>query len=423
VSLLIKNGRVIDPANNLDDISDVFVSNGVIETVRRDVSKIAETVVDAAGCWVVPGFIDLHVHLREPGYEYKETIAAGSRAAVAGGFTTICCMPNTSPVIDSPEILAYVRSRAGAYAKVLPIASITLGQKGERLSDMALLKNAGAYGFSEDGKSVLNALIMKQALEHAATLGLPVLDHCEDINLANGGVINEGEVSRRMKLPGIPSAAEDIITARDLLLAESAGAQIHICHISTAVSARLLKEAKARGVNASGEVCPHHFCLCDEDIPEDNGNYKMNPPLRSYADMEAMRRALADDVIDIIATDHAPHSDTDKTGGFLKSAFGVTGLETALGLCITVLVNNGVLSPSRLIRKLTVNPARTLGINAGTLSAGALADIAVIDPERQWAVNPTLFISKGKNTPFGCKTLSGMIKYTVVNGRVVYGDR
>jgi dihydroorotase len=421
MSLLIKNGRVIDPAENLDGEADVYVSNGVIQAVRPGLTKNAKTVLDAAGCWVTPGFIDLHVHLREPGYEYKETVASGSRAAVAGGFTTICCMPNTAPVTDSPEIVRYVLSKSRGYAKVLPIAAITQGQKGERLSDMALLKEAGARGFSEDGKSVPNALLMKRALEQAAALGLPVFDHCEDNDLAGGGVINEGTASKRLNLPGMPCCAEDIMTARDLMLAESAGARIHICHVSSAVSARLLKEAKARGVNASGEVCPHHFCLCDEDIQEDDGNYKMNPPLRSCEDMEAMLNALADDVIDVIATDHAPHSADDKRGGFLKAAFGVTGLETALGLCITNLVNTGILSPSRLIRKLTANPAKILGINAGTLAEGAPADIAVIDPRRQWIVDPLQFISKGKNTPFSGKTLSGMIKYTVVNGRVVYG--
>ena len=420
MSLLIKNGRVIDPANKKDDVFDVFVSEGLIESVRRGISKAADTVIDAAGRWVTPGFVDLHTHLREPGYKYKETIESGSRAAVKGGFTTICCMPNTNPVIDSPEIVRYVKAKAGPYAKVLPVAGITVGQKGENLTDMALLKDAGACAFSEDGKSVMNALVMKQALEMAASVDLPVFDHCEDIHLANNGVINEGGASARLSLPGITPMAEDVITARDLLLAESAHARIHFCHVSTSGSAGLLKMARNRGVKATGEVCPHYFSMCDEDIGSDSGMYKMNPPLRSYTDMIAMRKALADGIIGVIATDHAPHSETDKSGGFLKAAFGISGLETALGLCICYLIKTGILTPYKLIEKLTANPARVLGIDAGTLSEGAPADITVIDPETRWTVNPSAFFSKGKNTPFAGRTLTGVVEYTIVDGRVAY---
>ena len=422
MSLLIRNGRVIDPANKRDDIFDVLVVEGKIESVGRGISKSVDTIINAEGCWVTPGFIDLHAHLREPGFEYKETVVTGSRAAVRGGFTTICCMPNTNPVIDSQETVEYVFSKSGGYAKVLPIGSITLGQNGESLSDMALLKNAGVCGFSEDGKSVMHTQLMKQAFEKVAALNLPIFDHCEEISLISGGVINEGSASRRLFLPGMPALAEDLITARDLLLAEHAGAKIHLCHISTARSAALLKEAKARGVKATGEVCPHHFSLCDEDILSDDGMFKMNPPLRSKYDMEAMLQALSEDVISVIATDHAPHSEVEKSGGFLKAAFGITGLETALGLCVTNLINTGILSPYQLIEKLTVNPAKVLGIDSGTLSEGAMADITITDPKCQWTVEPLEFYSKGKNTPFKGKRLSGMVRYTLVNGRIVYGD-
>ena len=421
MSLLIRNGRVIDPANKRDDVSDVFITEGKIESVGHDITKTADTVIDAAGCWVTPGFIDMHVHLREPGYEYKETIETGGRAAVKGGFTTVCCMPNTKPVLDNPEMIADIYAKAGRYAKVLPIGSITRGQQGESLTNIQLLKEAGACGVSEDGKSVADARLMHQALEKAMACNLLVLDHCEDTNLSSGGVINEGTAAKRFSLPGISPLAEDVMTARDLLLAEAAGAQIHLCHISTARSAGLLKDAKRRGVRATGETCPHYFSLHENDILTDDGKYKMNPPLRSYADMLAMRRALAEDVIDVIATDHAPHSGEDKSGGFMKAAFGIVGLETALGLCITNLVNTGVLSPPQLIRKLTVNPARILGISSGTLSEGAPADIAVIDPQFAWTVNPSVFISKGRNTPFGGVRLTGMVKFTLVDGRIVYG--
>ena len=421
MSLLIRNGRVIDPANGTDDISDVFISKGIIASIGHNITKPADMAIDAAGCWVTPGFIDLHAHLREPGYVYKETLNSGGRAAVKGGFTTVCCMPNTNPAIDNVDTVKSIAAASGRYAKILPIACITPGQRGDCLTDMAKLKEAGVCGFSEDGKSVMNARLMKQAFEKAASLNLPVFDHCEDINLANSGVINEGGASARFSLPGITPLAEDIITARDLLLAERAGARIHLCHVSTARSAEMLKNAKSRGMKATGEVCPHYFSLCDEDIISDNGMYKMNPPLRSRNDMEAMRRALAEDVIDVIATDHAPHSEADKSGGFLKAAFGISGLETALGLCVTYLTDAGVLTPFRLIEKLTINPARILGINAGTLSEGAPADIAVIDPEHRWTVNPQNFYSKGKNTPFGNMELKGMVKYTLVNGRVSYG--
>ena len=260
MTLLIKNGRVIDPANQMDEVSDVFISEGIVQSVRRDFTKSADLVINATGCWVTPGFVDLHAHLREPGYEYKENIESGSRAAAKGGFTTICCMPNTKPVIDNPDTVRYINAASGRYARVLPIAGITTEQKGERLTDMALLKDAGVCGFSEDGKSVMNARLMKRAFEITASLDLPVFDHCEDINLANSGVINESRASTRLSLPGITPLAEDIITARDLLLAENVGGKIHLCHVSTQRSAALLKEAKSRGVRASGEVCPHHFC-------------------------------------------------------------------------------------------------------------------------------------------------------------------
>ena len=422
MSVLIKNGLVMDPADGINDIADVFISGGKIAAVDRGISKKADTIINAEGRWVTPGLIDLHVHLREPGYEYKETIKSGARAAVKGGFTTICCMPNTNPVIDNPEAVRYIKKKAAGYAKVLPIASITVGQRGEELTDMASLKNAGCVGFSEDGKSVMNARLMKAALERAASLDMPVFDHCEDINLAAGGVINEGRASARLSLPGLTRSAEDVLTARDLLLAADTGARIHLCHVSSAPSLDLIKFAKVQGFKVTAETCPHYFSLCDEDIEHDDGIYKVNPPLRSFGDMISTRRALEDNVIDVIATDHAPHSESDKAGGFMKAAFGVSGLETALSLCMTYLVDIGYVSPYKLIKKMTEVPAKILGIDAGTLRAGAPADVTVIDPEARWTVDPAGFYSKGKNTPFKGKTLIGKVDYTLVDGRVVYGN-
>jgi dihydroorotase len=425
MDLLIKNGRLIDAANNLDNIADIYINEGHIAAIGPETPRSAGQVIDAEGCWVTPGFIDLHTHLRDPGFEYKETILTGSQAAVKGGFTAICCMPNTHPVIDTVQTVEYILQKAAeaGFARVFPIGAITKGQRGEELSPMAELREAGVCAFSEDGKSVANTRLMCKAFETATALGVPIFDHCEDAALAAGGVINAGESAERLHLPGIPGDAEDIATARELLLAQSTGARLHLCHVSTARSAWMLEQAQTHGVKATGEVCPHHFSLCDEDITSDDGQYKMNPPLRSRADMQAMRKALASGVIGVVATDHAPHAASEKSGGFKTAPFGITGLETAFGLCVTELINTQILTPAQLVSKLTANPARILGLHWNGLSVGAEADITVTDPAGQWTVEPAAFYSKGRNTPFNGKKLTGMIKYTLIHGRIVYGNR
>jgi dihydroorotase len=421
--ILIRNGRVIDPAGGVDSCRDVLISEGRIEAIVQRVHAACSTrEIDASGLWVCPGLIDLHVHLREPGFEYKETIYDGARAAARGGFTSICCMPNTNPATDSPEAIAFILKKAAAagFAKVLPIAAVTKGQSGFELTDMDALAKAGACAFSEDGKSVADSLLIKKAFRKSAELRLPMLSHCEDPSLADNGVINEGAAAQRLNLPGISSDSEDVIIARDLILARSAGAWAHICHMSTKGAVKLLEIAKKQGIRASGEATPHHFSLCDDDIHSDDGNYKMNPPLRTREDMMAIRQGLKYGTIDAIATDHAPHAEDEKNKGFAASPFGIAGLETALGLSISVLVEGGWLEPFQLIEKLSANPAKILGIDAGALKLGLAADIAVINPQKKFTVAPERFLSKGKNSPFCGRRLSGVVEYTIIDGRVVW---
>jgi dihydroorotase len=405
-SLLIKNGRVIDPAKQFDAICDILIDNGIVRAVCPHIEPAARHTIDAANMWVTPGFIDLHTHLREPGFEYKETIKTGALAAVKGGFTTVCAMPNTKPVIDSAEWLKFVADKAKAanYARVLPIASITKNQTGEELVDMYALKQAGAVAFSEDGKSVANAAVMKKALVQAAAIDMPVFDHCEEETL------------------GEDPDAEDLIIARDMLLAESAGARLHICHLSTARGLDLVKLWKKRpgGFCLTAEVCPHHFSLCELDCELDDtgsGNFRMNPPLRRKADMLAMADAVRNGFADAIATDHAPHSLQEKRRP--NPLNGIVGLETALALCLdTFIYRQNPVAPIDLIAMLTVNPAKILGIKSGAISPGAPADICIIDPDERWTVNPSNFVSMGKNTPYAGRTLRGVIKYTLVNGEI-----
>jgi len=411
-NILIKNGRIIDPANNTDKIADLYISGGKIAAAATDCE-----IIDAAGCWVVPGLIDLHVHFRDPGQTHKEDLASGAAAAALGGFTTVCTMPNTSPVVDSAELIRYQidRARQIGMVDILPIGAITVGQKGEVLAQIAEMAAAGAVGISEDGMAVKNARIMKQAMEIAASLGIVVFAHCEDADLAVGGVMHEGETAKRLGLPGIPSASEDAIIARDIALAYATGAKLHICHVSTAGGAAFIADAKRRVSNITAEVAPHHFVLCDEDIDGTDGNFKMNPPLRGKNDVEAMRRALVGGDIDAIATDHAPHHADEKSGGFLEAANGIVGLETALPLAMTELS----LSPMALINKMSTQPARILGINKGHLSIGAPADITIIDPTANYAINPESFASKSRNTPFGGRKVMGKVIYTIYGGKIV----
>jgi dihydroorotase len=420
MNLLIQNGRVIDPANKIDEKLDVLVSGGKIAKLGKPGSMPADgaEVIDASGKLVVPGLIDMHVHLREPGFEYKETIATGTAAARAGGFTSVCCMPNTNPVNDNQSVTEFILSQAAkAAARVYPIGAITKGSRGEELAEMGELHDAGCVAVSDDGKPVMNASVMRRAMEYSKIFDMLVISHCEDTSLSAKGVMNEGVVSTELGLRGIPRAAEDAATARDIVLAELTGARLHIAHVSTAGSVRLVREAKARGIRVTAETCPHYFSLTEEAVRGYNTLAKMNPPLRTAADVAAIKEGLRDGTIDAIATDHAPHAPDEKSNEFDYAPFGVVGLETALGLTFK-LVEEGVLSLSEAVGKLCAGPASVLGIDKGTLTEGSDADIAVVDPDAEWTVDASKFESKSKNTPFQGWKLKGKAVRTIVGGRL-----
>lgn len=420
MNILIKNGLIIDPANTIEEKLDLLVSGDKIAKLGKPGSIAAgdAKVIDASGKIVAPGFIDMHVHLREPGFEYKETIATGTAAAQAGGFTAVCCMPNTNPVNDNISVTEFILSQAThAPAQVFPIGAITKGSQGETLTDMAALKAAGCVAVSDDGKPVMNSAMMRLAMETAKKHGLLLISHCEDSALAGKGVMNEGPVSRALGLQGIPRAAEDVITARDIALAELTGCSLHIAHVSTAESVRMLRAAKARGVKVTAETCPHYFTLTDEAVREQKTLAKMNPPLRFAEDVVAIKQGLKDGTIDVIATDHAPHSSEEKAKAFEAAPFGIVGLETAVGLSLK-LVEEGVLSLVELVRKLSCNPAMVLGLNKGTLSVNADADITIIDPAVEWVVDVSSFKSQSRNTPFNGWKLRGKSVRTIVRGKV-----
>ena len=418
--LLIKNGRVIDPCSNIDEVMDIFVSEGIIKSVGKDIEEEADRVIDAKGMWVMPGLIDLHVHLREPGYENKETIATGTRAGAMGGFTTICPMPNTNPVTDNEILISYVKMKAEkeGVINVLPIGAITKSQAGEELADIGRMAKAGACAISEDGKSVGNPSLMKNAMRYSKMFNLPVFDHCEEIRLAKGSM-NAGDRASLLGLKGIGNDSEDIMVSREIILAQATGAQLHLCHMSTKGSTELIREAKAKGINVTAEAAPHHFTLCDEDITDYDANFKMNPPLRSKEDRAAIIEALRDGTIDCIATDHAPHHIDDKNCEFEKAANGIIGLETSFALSNTELVEKGVLTPMGLVEKMSWNPAKILGINKGNLSVGSVADIAIADPNEEYKIDVSKMVSKAKNTPFGGRKVKGRILYTIVAGDIV----
>ncbi|MDO5402499.1 MAG: dihydroorotase [Eubacteriales bacterium] len=425
MTTLIKNGRVIDPASKTDEVRDILVENGIIKSVEKNIDAAADHVIDAEGYMVMPGLIDLHVHFREPGFEHKETIRTGARAAARGGFTTVCCMPNTKPVIDSVDMIKMVIDKAKEVTdiNVLPIAAITAGQDGEYITDFEKLKENGAIAVSEDGKSVMNARVARQAMRLAAQVGIPVFAHCEDKNLVARGVMNAGEKAKELGFYGIMNAVEDVIVARDILLAKNTGAQLHLCHCSTQDSVRMVKLAKEEGLNVTAEVAPHHFTLTEDDIHSDDANFKMNPPLRSRADVETLKGGLKDDVMDVIATDHAPHHKTEKERSFTEAPFGITGLETSVSLTMTELVKTGILTPMQMAEKMSYNPAKIIGIDKGTLLPGKTADITIIDPEAEYVINSDRFASMGKNTPFNGRKVYGQVRYTIVNGRVVYSNK
>lgn len=423
--ILIKNGRVIDKAGDIDTVMDVLIRDTVIEKVEERIEEKDYPdirIIDASGCFVMPGFIDLHVHLRDPGFTYKETIETGSKAAAKGGFTTICPMPNTKPVTDNPGIVSEIVKRAVSESPItiLPVGAVTIGQQGKEVTDIRGMAESGICAISEDGKSVMNSNLYREAMKIAKECGIPVLAHCEDINLVAGGVMNMGDKSRQLGLKGISNAVEDIIAARDILLAKETGAALHLCHCSTEDSVRMIKEAKEEGLPVSGEVCPHHFTLSTDDIKENDGNYKMNPPLRSRKDVEALKQGLRDGIMDVISTDHAPHSREEKARGFEGAPFGIVGLETSAALTYTELVLQGYLTPMQMVEKMSYNPARILGIDRGTLLEGKMADVVIFNPEKEYVINAEEFVSKGHNTPFHGRTVKGVVEYTIHHGKIVF---
>ncbi|MDO4519026.1 MAG: dihydroorotase [Eubacteriales bacterium] len=426
MSIFIKGGRVVDAATGKDTIEDIYINDGLIQKMGSNLEfNNADTVIDAAGKLVMPGVIDLHVHLRDPGLTYKEDIESGSKAAARGGVTTIIAMPNTKPVIDSPESLKYVLEKAKRVAPihVLQTGSMTVGLEGEKLSDIKGMAEAGVIALSEDGKSVMNSALCQKAMEEAVKYGLPILDHCEEINLRGNGCMNEDENSKRLGLPGISNAVEDVITARDIMLAVDAGARLHLCHISTEGVANMMRILKNEGIeNVTAEVCPHHFILTSDDIPGDDPNYKMNPPLRQKADVEALIKGLQDGSIQAISTDHAPHSAEDKAGSMATAAFGIVGLETSLPLTYTELVEKGYLTTLQMVEKMCWNPAQILGLTSGTLQEGRPADVIVVDTEKEYTIDKEKFVSKGKNTPFHGRKVKGKVLYTICDGNVVFTE-
>jgi dihydroorotase len=423
MSLLIRGGRVVDPASSVDAVQDVLVSDGKIAKLGKSLSAPAgTTTLDAAGKLVCPGFIDMHVHLREPGYEYKETVATGTRAAAAGGFTAVCCMANTNPVNDNRSITDYILAKAATegVVRVYPIGAVTRGLGGEELAELAELAEAGCVAFSDDGRCVMNAELYRRAMEYTLPFGAPVISHAEDHNLSRGGAMNEGVVSTELGIPGIPAAAEDVMVARDILLAELTGAHVHIAHLSTAGAVRLVREAKARGVRVTAEVTPHHLVLTEDAVRTFDSNTKMAPPLRTKRDTEALLEGLTDGTIDCIATDHAPHATSEKEGEFDHAANGIVGLETAVALLLDRLVRPGALPLATLVSRLTHDPARLLRLPGGSLAAGGPADITILDLDASFTVEPARFRSRSRNTPFGGWRLQGRPWATVVGGKVVW---
>lgn len=420
MKLIIKDGRIIDPASGRDEQADLYVQDGIISA--RFVPDENTKIVDAAGKLVAPGFLDMHVHLREPGYEAKETIASGTAAAARGGFAGVACMPNTDPVADNRFIIEFICKRAAeaGRADVYPIGAVTRGSRGEELAELADMRDAGAVAFSDDGRPVPNAGIMRRAMQYCKMLGVCVISHCEDQTLAADGVMHEGYHSTILGLKGIPASAEEVMVARDIILAAETGCPLHIAHISTAGSVALVREAKRRGYPVTAEATPHHFTLTDRAVVRYNTAAKVNPPLRGENDVQAVREGLADGTIDVIATDHAPHTFDEKNVEFDLAPFGLVGLETAVGLVWTELVHTGILTPLQAVAKLALHPARILGVDRGTLAEGCAADITIIDPLYEQTVHPEQFVGKGKNTPFTGRTLKGLPVITIRSGLCTY---
>ena len=441
MGILIKGGHVINPATKMDEVADVRIEEDKIAEIGKNlkVDKM-DRVIEAKGCYVMPGFIDMHVHFRDPGFEQKEDIFTGMSAAAHGGYTTVLTMPNTKPVVDNADVVEYVHKKAesGHCIHVLQVGAVTKGQKGQELADIKGMVEAGIPAISEDGKSVMNAEVYREGMLEAAKYGIPVLAHCEDINMVHGGVMNADEKAKELGMPGITNSVEDVIIARDIVLSKETGAQLHLCHCSTEDSVKMVKLAKEEGLKVSAEVCPHHFTLTSDDIKKfvpqiENGiliphetdadtNYKMNPPLRMKKDVEALKEGLRDNIMDVISTDHAPHTFDDKNTSMKKAPFGIVGLETAACLTYTELVLGGYLTPMQMAEKMSYNPAKIIGIDKGDIQKGKKADVVIFDPKETYKIDKNTFASKGRNTPFDGREVTGRVKVTICDGNIVYGE-
>lgn len=421
MTILIKNGKIIDPLSNRNEVADLYVEDGKVSQIGKNIEKEAERVIDANGLLIMPGFIDLHVHFREPGLEHKETIETGAMAAARGGYTTVCAMPNTKPVVDSKEVVEDIYKRAkNVKCHVLQVGAVTKGQEGTVLADIKEMKEAGICAISEDGKSVMDSKLYKEAMVIAREENIPVFAHCEDKNLVGKGALNAGKKAEELGVEGITNAVEDIITARDILLSKETGARLHLCHCSTADSVRMVEEAKKEGLLVTAEVCPHHFTLTEDDIIGSDTNYKMNPPLRSKADKDALIEGLKNNIMDVISTDHAPHHKDEKAKPMGEAPFGIVGLETAYALTNSELVEKGYLTEVQLVEKMSANPAKVLGMDKGCIGEGKVADIVITDPKEEYVINTEEFASKGKNTPFHGRKVTGKVRYTILDGELVY---
>ncbi len=440
-SLLIRNGHIIDPSQGIDDIGDVLIERGKIKELTMSASQPNSSrdksgqkagqgvlgrsgdselkVVDASGMYVFPGLFDIHVHLREPGFGSKETIRSGTMAAVKGGFTSVCCMPNTDPVNDNETVTEFIlrKNHAEGSCYVYPIGAVSKGQKGEELAEIGMMHKAGCVAFSDDGRPVMNSLLMRRALEYSKAFNVPIISHCEDLALSEGGVMNEGSAALLLGLSGIPSTAEEVMVARDVLLAELTGGRLHIAHVSTEGSVRIIRQAKERGIRVTAETCPHYFSITEDAVSDYDTDAKVNPPLRRRRDIDAIMEGLSDGTIDVIATDHAPHHKDEKLREFDKAPSGISGLETALALSLR-LVHGGVLTAPQLVEKMALTPARIVGVQKGTLKTGSDADVVIVDLGRSWTVDPERFESRGKNTPFKGWVLKGMPLMTVCKGKI-----
>jgi dihydroorotase len=420
--LLITNGRVVDPVSGTDSFTYIFIKDGKIAPLHMlPDDRSALTVLDAGGLIVAPGLVDMHVHFRDPGFQYKEDLMSGAAAAAAGGVTTALCMPNTSPVIDTAEAVSDILTRAkSAPVNILPYAAVTFGQKGEALTDAAALKTAGAAALSDDGIPIMNAALLREAMKAAKKLGLLIVSHCEDAGLVQNYAVNEGIISEKLGIPGRPAIAEELMVMRDIMLAHETGARLHIAHVSTARSVEIIRRAKASGVNVTAETCPQYFTLTEDEILTQGAMARVNPPLRTQKDVDAIIAGLMDGTIDAVATDHAPHSADEKALPLDKAPSGMVGLETSLGLALTKLYHTGILPLDRIVKLMSSNPAKILGINKGRIAPGDAADLVLFDPAAPWTVTPEEFRSKGRNTPFAGMPLKGKVKYTIVGGKIVY---